>query len=96
MLTRGEANGFTLAAGAFDATVFTGSSIEPVVRETGHIVLKEIAMFDRIQTLFERFVGVQGNISVPMSAFRQRIGLPAQSARPACWRRTKRVTVRFL
>ena len=49
-------------------------------------------MFDRIQTLFERFVGVQGSISVPMSAFRPRAGLPAQSAHPACWRRSKRVT----
>jgi len=62
--------------------------------ETGHIVLKETAMFDRIQMLFERFVGVQGSITVPMSAFRPRIGLPAQSAQPACWRRAKRVTAR--
>ncbi|MFA7292325.1 MAG: hypothetical protein WC023_08755 [Rhodocyclaceae bacterium] len=51
-------------------------------------------MFDRIQMLFERFVGVQGSITVPMSAFRPRIGLPAQSAQPACWRRAKRVTAR--
>lgn len=51
-------------------------------------------MFDRIQMLFERFVGVQGSISVPISAFRPRAMLPAESARPACWRRLKRVVAR--
>lgn len=48
-------------------------------------------MFDRIQILFERLVGVQGSVSVPLSAFRPPHRLPAFSARPACWRRAKRV-----
>ena len=50
-------------------------------------------MFDRIQMLFERFVGVQGSISVPMSALRPHLRLPSQAETPACWRRIKRVTV---
>jgi hypothetical protein len=51
-------------------------------------------MFDRIQMLFERFVGVPGIHSAPMSAFRPRTSFPSQMARPACWRRAKRVTAR--
>lgn len=52
-------------------------------------------MFDRIQTLFERLVGVPGSISVPMAALRPHRRLPSRAEMPACWRRQKRVISRF-
>lgn len=48
-------------------------------------------MFERIQILFERLIGVQGSINMPLSVFRPPHRLPEYSARPACWRRAKRV-----
>ena len=48
-------------------------------------------MFDRIQHVFERLVGAPATLTVPLSAFYAKTRLPEQTARPACWRRKKRV-----
>ena len=48
-------------------------------------------MFDRIQYMFERLVGAPATVTVPLTAFYPKSRLPEQAARPACWRRTKRV-----
>lgn len=45
-------------------------------------------MFDRIQILFERFVGVPAEQLVALPSVRR---LPESMQRPACWRRAKRI-----
>ncbi|MBK9446298.1 MAG: hypothetical protein IPO00_09485 [Betaproteobacteria bacterium] len=50
-------------------------------------------MFDRIQHIFERLVGAPATVTVPLAAFYPKVRLPEHAARPACWRRHKRVTV---